>query len=41
MYNNQLDTRSKLKMHKTLIRCSGHNVNVLRTFNMNRVSTGN
>ena len=41
MYNNPLDTRLKLNMHKTFMRHSGLDVNVLCTWNIGRVSTGN
>ena len=41
MFNNPLDTRLKLNMHKTFLRHSGRDVNVLCTLNIGRVSTGN
>ena len=40
MYNNPQDTRSKLNILKTFIRCSRRDVNVFCTFNLGRVSTG-
>ena len=40
MYNNPQDTRSKLSILKTFIRCSRLDVNVSFTFNLGRVSTG-
>ena len=40
MYNNPHDTRSKLNILKTFIRCSRRHVNVFCTFNLGRVSTG-